>query len=237
MDRLRCGARVRRVLLVVGLAFAGLPVGSALAATTVGQTGTPVDSRQQLFTGGIERAETGSVMPGAGTVTSFQFRAGSCTAVAGSFDFQVLRPLGGNQYQVIGNTGTQTNPCDGMLHSYPVDIAVQANDILGVYVVSDWEGVIAVAAPESFVVMAHPQVNDITPKLRTISFNDSSADESATFVPSPEPGPGPSPMPGNGKNTPNGNGPLANPSPQVPHGSPHGCGNGRGWKIGTQARC
>ena len=164
MDRLGCGARVRRVLLVVGLAFAGLPVGSALAATTVGQTGTPVDSRQVLMTGGIERAETGSVMPGTGTVTSFQFQAGSCTAAAGSFDFQVLRPVGVNQYQVIGNTGTQTNPCDGMVHSYPVDIAVQAGDILGVYVVSQWEGVIDVAVPESFAVMAQPQVNDITPQ-------------------------------------------------------------------------
>jgi hypothetical protein len=237
MDRLRCGARVRRVLLVVGLAFAGLPVGSALAATTVGQTGTPVDSRQVLMTGGIERAETGSVMPGAGTVTSFQFQAGSCTAAAGSFDFQVLRPVGVDQYQVIGNTGTQSNPCDGMLHSYPVDIAVQAGDILGVYVVSDWEGVIDVAAPESFAVMAQPQVNDITVKLRPISFNDSSADESATFVPSPMPGPMPGPTPGPGKNTPSGSGPSANPSLQVPNGSPHGCGNGRGWKIGTEARC
>jgi hypothetical protein len=229
MDRLGCGARVRRVLLVVGLAFAGLPVGSALAATTVGQTGTPVDSRQVLMTGGIERAETGSVMPGAGEVTSFQFQAGSCTAAAGSFDFQVLRPVGGNQYQVIGNTGTQTNPCDGMLHSYPVDIAVQTGDILGVYVVSNWEGVIDVAAPESFATMAQPNVGDTTVALRPISFNDSSADESATFVPSPMPGPG--------KNTPNGSGPFANPSPRVPHGSPQGCGNGRGWKIGAEARC
>jgi hypothetical protein len=233
MDRLRCGARVQRVLLVVGLALAGLPVGSALAATTVGQTGTPVDSHQQLFPGGIERAETGSVIPSAGQITSFQFQAGSCTAVAGSFDFQVLRPLGGNQYQVIGDTGTQTNSCDGMLHSYPVDIAVQAGDILGVYVVSNWEGVIDVAAPESFATMAQPNVGDTTVALRPISFNDSSADESATFVPSPMPGP----VPGPGKNTPNGSGPFANPSPRVPHGSPQGCGNGRGWKIGTEARC
>ena len=122
MDRLRCRARVRRVLLVVGLAFAGLPVGSAVAATTIGQTGTLFTT--QVMAGGIERAETGSVMPGAGTVKSFQFQAGSCPLVSGSVDFQVLRPLGGNQYQVIGNTGTQTNPCDGMVHSYPVDIAV-----------------------------------------------------------------------------------------------------------------
>ena len=180
------------------------------------------------MTGGIERAETGSVMPGAGTVTSFQFQSGSCVE-GGSFNFQVLRPVGGDQYQVVGDTGNQSDPCDGTLHFYPVEISVQAGDILGVYVVSDWEGVIEVAAPESFAIMAEPQVNDITVKLRPISFNETSADESATFVPSP--------MPGSGGNPPNGKGPFANPSPQVPHGSPQGCGNGRGWKIGTEARC
>ena len=98
------------------------------------------------------RAElTGSVMPGIGRVTSFQFQSGSCPQVAGgSFDFQVLRPVGNDQYQVVGNTGTQSDPCDGALHSYPVFINVQPGDVLGVYVVSAWEGVIGVAAPESF---------------------------------------------------------------------------------------
>jgi hypothetical protein len=218
--------------VVSGLGLAGLPVGSALAATTIGQTGTPLPTSTVVMTGGIERAETGSVMPGAGTVTSFQFQSGSCVD-GGSFDFQVLRPMNGGTYQVIGHTGNETDPRDGTLHSYPVEISVQAGDILGVYVVSDWAGVIDVAAPESFAIMAEPQVNDITFKLRPISFNDSSADESATFVPSPMSGP----TPGGGKNSPNGSGPFANPSPQVAHGSPQGCGHGRGWKVGTEARC
>jgi hypothetical protein len=43
MDGVRCRARVRRVLLFAGLAFAALPVGAALAATvTIGQTGPPL---------------------------------------------------------------------------------------------------------------------------------------------------------------------------------------------------
>ena len=52
-------------------------------------------------------------------------------------------------------------------------------------------------------------------------------DESATLVMSP----------GNGKNPANGRGPLANPSPQSPNGSPKGCDNGKGWKIGAANRC
>src|SRR2546429_619069 len=35
------GRRTRRLLLLAGVMFAGLPGGSALADTTVGQTGTP----------------------------------------------------------------------------------------------------------------------------------------------------------------------------------------------------
>jgi hypothetical protein len=222
MNRSWCGARVRRVLLFVGVAFAALPVGSALGApsTTIGQTGAPLTT--VLYPGGVERAETGSVMPGIGRVTSFQFRSGSCPKVDGSFDFQVLRPVGDDRYQVVGNTGTQSDPCDGALHSYPVFINVQAGDVLGVYVVTAWEGVIGVAAPESFAFQAQPSVGDTTDTLRPISFNDSSADESATFVPAPA----------NGKNPPNGNGPSGNAN-----GSPQGCGSGRGWKVGAQGRC
>jgi len=85
-----------------------------------------------------------------------------------------------------------------------------------------WEGVIGVAAPESFAFQAQPSVGDTTDTLRPISFNDSSADESATFVPAPA----------NGKNPPNGHGPSGNAN-----GSPQGCGSGRGWKVGAQGRC
>jgi len=42
-------AWVRGVLLFVGLMFAALPVGSALADTTVGQTGTPPSDFESGF--------------------------------------------------------------------------------------------------------------------------------------------------------------------------------------------
>ena len=42
-----------------------------------------------------------------------------------------------------------------------------------------------------------------------------------------------------GKNPPNGNGPLRNPSPQSPNGSPRSCdnSNGHGWMLGVVGRC
>jgi hypothetical protein len=183
MVGLRNGARVRCGVLVVTVASVALPVGSALGAppTTIGQTGAPLTT--QLMGSGVERAETGAVIPADGRVRSFQFQAGSCVFAAGSYDFQVLRPVGTNQYQVVGRTGTLTNPCDGKLHTYRVNIRVRAGDVLGVYVVTPWEGVLNVPAPESIAVrIAQPAVNAVV-TVRPIIANDSSADLSATVVP------------------------------------------------------
>ena len=54
----------------------------------------------------------------------------------------MLRPLGKDRYRVLGDTGHQTDPCDGQLHSYSGDISVQRGDVLGVYVVQTWAGII-----------------------------------------------------------------------------------------------
>ena len=94
------------------------------------------------FLGRFEDVQADAAMPAGGLVTSFQTQLSSCSAAQGVYDFQVLRPLGGNQYQVLGDTGTQTDPCDSQLHSYPVSISVQAGDVIGVYVVSSWQGVL-----------------------------------------------------------------------------------------------
>jgi hypothetical protein len=135
-------AWVRRALLFVGLMFAALPVGSALADTTVGQTGTPPSD----FVGGFEIVQTSAAMPAAGVVTSFHFQSSLCNLERGAYDFQVLRPLGGGQYQVLGDTGDQTDPCDSQFHSYSVSIPVQAGDVIGVYVVKDWQGLLNVVS-------------------------------------------------------------------------------------------
>ncbi len=140
----RLGARVRRVLLLAGLVFASLPAGSALAGTTVGRTGTPDFS---FFGPAFEHAQNDAVMPTAGVVTNFRTRSSSCNfAGTGEYDFQVLRPLGGNLYQVLGDTGDQIDPCDGLLHSYSVDIPVKAGDVLGFYTPAGWQGVLSSSA-------------------------------------------------------------------------------------------
>ena len=41
---------------------------------------------------------------------------------------------------------SQTDPCDSQFRSYPVNIPVQAGDIIGVYVVNNWEGSLRVLA-------------------------------------------------------------------------------------------
>jgi hypothetical protein len=173
--------RLRRVLVVVGLVFAALPAGSALAQTTVGQTGTPISG---TTLGPGEAVQTDATMPAAGVVTSFQTQSASCNpAFAGTYDFQVLRPLGGEQYRVLGDTGEQTDPCDGQLHSYPVNIPVQAGDAIGVYAVV-WEGDLSDTSGSlgANVDISEPAVGDIvTLPIQTTGTND----ESATLVPAP----------------------------------------------------
>jgi hypothetical protein len=139
-------AQLRRLFLVVGLVFAALPGGSALADTTVGQTGTP---REGLATGD-EVVQTDATVPTAGMVTSFQTQSGSSQPPfptcepGGTFNFQMLRPVGNDQYRVLGDTGDQTDPCDGQFHSVDVNsISVQPGDVLGVYVVRSWAGIIS----------------------------------------------------------------------------------------------
>lgn len=132
-------------------------VGSAQADTTVGQTGTPSD----FVPTDIEAVQTDAAMPAAGVVTSFQTQSPAGCGVHGIFHFQVLRPLGGGQFRVLGVTGGQ-DPCDGQLHSYPVHIPVRAGDVLGVYVVNVWEGLLPFSTGSfSFSApIAEPAVGD-----------------------------------------------------------------------------
>lgn len=177
------GARVRRMLVFAGLAFAALPAGSALA-TTVGQTGTP--SRDASFAAGYENVQTDAATPTAGLVTSMQFQSSDCKnnfsggVLQGSFDFQVLRPLGNDQYLVLGDTGNQTDPCNSQLNSYPVNIPVQAGDVIGAYVVNDWQGVLSASSGNiNFDFISHPAVGDTI----TVPFTENvTLDESATLV-------------------------------------------------------
>jgi hypothetical protein len=138
------------LVLGAGLAAAALPTGSALADTPIGQTGTPVPFHYWVFDD--EYINPSAVVPADGIITSFQTQStasGETTChFQGVYDFQVLRPEGNNQYLVVGDTGNQTDPCDGQLLSYPVNIPVQAGDLLGVYVTWLWAGVLSSGSEE-----------------------------------------------------------------------------------------
>jgi hypothetical protein len=120
--------RGRRVLLLAGLVFAALPAGSALADTTIGQTGGDVLSRCE---GPAVRADTTYVVPpGGGTITSFSY--GSVAGNAGEqLDFLVLRPAGGSDYTVVGKSGLVTLAGTGAVETFAADIDVQGGEILG----------------------------------------------------------------------------------------------------------
>jgi hypothetical protein len=120
-------ARVRRLLLLVGLVFAALPVGSVLADTVVGQIGGTGGS----CSGPNVWADSSYVVPpGGGTITSF-----SIAVTAGNanqqVDFLVLRSAAENKYTVVGKTGAKTLAAMPELETFPASVLVQGGDILG----------------------------------------------------------------------------------------------------------
>lgn len=168
---------VAAIVFVGALAGAALAAGSALADITVGQTGPPVGD---TFGGGYEAVQNHAAMPVTGVITSFHTQSSSsCGTVTGTYDFQVLRPLGGNQYRVLGHTGNQTDPCDGQLHSYPVNIPVQAADVLGAYVAHNWKGVLSdTSGSISYSAIPKPAVGDTVTLPHQLPWT---GDESATL--------------------------------------------------------
>jgi hypothetical protein len=118
----------RCLLACVALAFVALPAGSALGATTIGQTGGNSFCSPD---GGTDAADTNYVVPtGGGTITSFSFQ--SVAANAGNqLDFLVLRPTSGSNYTVVGKTGLVTLAGTGLETFSAPDISAEAGDIIG----------------------------------------------------------------------------------------------------------
>ena len=140
-------ARVRRVLLLGGLVFAALPVGSALADTTIGQAGLSTGVDAEGFPNGQcgagVFADTNYVVPsGGGTINSFSVDSSGASA-GNQRDFLVLRGSASG-FKVIGKTGLVTL-LGGGLQTIPVNIAVQSGDTLGVYITgSDFGALLSV---------------------------------------------------------------------------------------------
>src|SRR5262249_939523 len=153
---------------------------SALANTTVGQTGDP-SAAGAPFQANDEHVSTTTTytVPAAGVVTSFQTESSSCSFGVGVFNFQVVRPLGGDQYQVVGDTGNQTDLCNSKLNSYPVNIPVQAGDLLAVYIVDQWEGAVATGGGSVInTTISEPAIGDT---FTATTPGTGVADESATL--------------------------------------------------------
>ena len=175
-----------RILLVCCAALAlTVGVSAAVADTTIGQTGAPA---ALAFRSGIEIVSPGSVVPaGGGTIVSLNTQSSDCNTASGfqqgTYNFQVLHPLGGDQYKVLGETGNKTDPCDGLFHSYPVNIPVQGGDVLGVYVVAPWVGVLSTSGSIVYNDLSEPAVGDTV----TLPIDNAfTVDESATLVVSPQ---------------------------------------------------
>ena len=176
----------RFAVLAVVVLGALASVTAAQASTTIGQTGAPTDN---YYFGGQEIATNSYVVPaGGGTIVSLNTQsASSCDTsfgfAQGTYNLQVLRPVGGGQYTVLGETGNKLDPCDGQLHSYPVNIPVQAGDVLGVYVASDWVGILSGSVSENYDFVAEPAVGDT---VALPFFGSLATDESATLVQVPQ---------------------------------------------------
>jgi hypothetical protein len=158
----------------------------ALASTTIGQTGTPIND---AWTGGDQLVANSYTVPSDGSViTALSTQsASSCASYgAGTYDLQVLHPMGSDQYQVLGHSGNKLDPCDGQMHSYAVNIPVQAGDMLGAYVVTDWTATLNSSAPLSYQPQSEPAVGAII-HAYSIGNYPVSLDEAATVGPSDTP--------------------------------------------------
>jgi hypothetical protein len=177
--------RWKLAALAVVVLAALASVTAAQASTNIGQTGAPSDT---AWYPGSYVISDGYVVPaGGGTIVSLNTQSGSCKIffdpffVNGTYNLQVLRPLGGSQYKVLGETGNKLDPCDGQPHSYPVDIPVRAGDVLGVYVASMWSGVFL--GGRSSFGGAGSSAPAVGATISLLDRTDFSADESATFIP------------------------------------------------------
>ena len=150
-------ACVRRLLLLVGVAFAAFPVGSALADSTIGQVGG--QSGFSALCGGVLGDTSYVVPPGGGVISSFSIQTGAGNDGA-LVQFLVLRPAGGGNYEWVGNSATEFLTGTGT-RSFPVqDIHAQGGDILGLWVGSPPASDLCVRAaspsPGGVVVSAQP---------------------------------------------------------------------------------
>ncbi len=142
----RCRSRAvalgSAVILLAGFGFvAAAPPASAALKTdttttsTLGQTLSPSASEQSCNSSTLV-IDTSYVVPaGGGTITSFSYQSDPDQGPSGEgdlYDFGVFRPGSDGYDTVVGTTGLLAIQGTG-LETFPVNIAVQAGDVLGLY--------------------------------------------------------------------------------------------------------
>jgi hypothetical protein len=127
-------ATLPRLLPFLAAALASLALCAGAAAdVTVGQVAPPSPEPYcnlgPTDTIQIAVAEGNSyVVPQAGTLTSWSTSAGPGTGQ--SLSLKVYRPVSGTSYSVIGEDGPRALT-PSVLNTFPIDIAVQAGDVIG----------------------------------------------------------------------------------------------------------
>ena len=201
-------ARTIPVALLLTTALLAAPSGAS-AATTIGQTVSPGNC-----TSGPTRLQTTSpgnlyAAPSAGVITQWSFQAGSAVP---ELEFKVGRPVGGNDYMIIGESPLVT-PKVNILNNFSIQIPVQAGDLIGFYVnvagqcgLTGIPGYVHSAAAGNITPPSTATFNplpaqmvqlDVSAKLESDCDNDGFGDETQdTDISSCAPGTIPPPAPG-----------------------------------------
>ncbi len=106
---------------------------TASAATTIGETFAPTSiCSTGIFLQSTSVSEQYEA-PDAGVITSWQYQAPADPAEVPQLKFKVARRAGPNSFTIVGESRLRT-PRAGELNSFPVQIAVEAGDLLGFHV-------------------------------------------------------------------------------------------------------
>ena len=122
MSRGICGAVAAVAIMLVGAT-------SANAATQVGETFLPSNCAANSTRLQSTSPSGQYAAPSAGVITSWSYQADGAPP---QLKFKVGRRSGGDDFTMIGESVLVT-PAPGVLNSYPVQIPVQAGDIIGLY--------------------------------------------------------------------------------------------------------
>jgi hypothetical protein len=124
----------RSVVAAVALSLSVLAgATSAGAATQIGETtGAAPCGAQTVF-------QTNSPIgpyaaPIDGVITSWQYRAPMASQIGRALEFKVARAAGGNSLTIVGESERETPTIPLTTLTFPTRIAVQAGDVIGLYV-------------------------------------------------------------------------------------------------------